>query len=192
MHLDIELCLQSRQPDRVVVRLKLVPQADEGVQVDGAAVDLLSREGDALCPRVLLPFAGLLRAPITTTVELRGRTSVEDGAQVVAVAWCGTEQVQSSLPTDPFVDLREHLRAGGVPSIDPAEVFLQPLEPDELELLRARLPWIDEPLFKADAVGVIEAEDPGEIDELARDLGLDDESAEWLKELLDEDDDLLP
>ena len=51
---------------------------------------------------------------------------------------------------------------------------------------------IDEPLFKADAVGVIEAEDPGEIDELARDLGLDDESAEWLKELLDEDDDLLP
>ena len=74
MHLDIELCLQSRQPDRVVVRLKLVPQADEGVQVDGAAVDLLSREGDALCPRVLLPFAGLLRAPITTTVELRGRT----------------------------------------------------------------------------------------------------------------------
>lgn len=189
MDLDVDMCLEARAPDRVVVRLRLLPWRG-AVTVDGAALELLSAAGEAICPRLLLPFSGELGGEVYTRVELRAGAALPEGAQVQATVWRGAEQVTAIVPADPWVGLREHLTGSNLARFDPAEVLLEPLSADELEYLAEQLPWLADPRPDGHAVEVIEAASvdvDATVGELAEELGVDEADAAWLKDLLEEE-----
>jgi hypothetical protein len=192
--LSFELRIEEHGPDRVVVSVLLAPEGGPA-RLDGVALQLVSREGRALGVQMVLPIAGELRQPMLSTVELRCDGDVPQGARVSGTAWSGAEQRETSIPTDPFTELEVHMRARRRITIpeDPARE-IERLVPEERDLLARDFPWIDEPRLPVAGalLSVVENEEPLTDDELFDDLvdnlGLDSESAEWLKELLDEDD----
>jgi len=64
------------------------------------------------------------------------------------------------------------------------------LPPEERAILARDYPWIDEPRVPVALaeLTVVDNEDSQTFDDLVDDLGLDAESADWLKDLLEEDD----
>jgi hypothetical protein len=191
--LSFELRIEERSPSRVMVSVLLAPEG-ESVRLDGVALQLVGRAGERLSTEVVLPIAGELRQAMLSTVELRAEGEIPQGAKVTGTAWCGCEQREAVLPTDPFTHLEVHLRARRRIAVNPKEVALERLDGDERERLAREYPWIDDPRLPASVaeLSVVENEEPLRdeelLDELVDDLGLDSESAEWLKDLLDEDD----
>lgn len=190
--LKFELRIEERAADRITVSVLLAPEAGP-VVIEGVALQLYSRTGDALSIRMLLPISGELHHAMLSTVELKAAGSITQGARVVATAWRGTQQRELSVPTDPFTELEVHMRArrriigiGSAPD-------LEPIEPEERALFARDFPWINDPLMPVvlGELTVVESEEPdGEaIDDMVDNLGLDPESSEWLKDLLDEGDD---
>lgn len=190
--LKFELNIEERGTERVTVSVLLAPEG-EPVEIEGVALQLLSRVGDPLSVRMLLPISGTLRQPMLSTVELKGTESIPQGSKVTATAWRGTEQREVSVPTDPFTELEVHMRARrritGLLDVD-----LEPLSEGERAVIARDFPWIDEPLVPPPAgeLTVVESEsvadEDASLDDLVDNLGLDPESSEWLRELLDEDD----
>jgi len=195
LRLDVDLRLEERAPDRVIVSVLLVPHDDpEGAaHVDGVALQLKSPAGESIGARMLLPIAGAVASRIRSTVELRALTeSIPQGSHVVGTAWRDCEQVQVTIPTDPGTAFEAHVRGLERVVSHREGRFLEVLLPEERAIFSALLPWIDEPMVPRPAAGelgvvdhVPEADEL--VDELADDLGLDAESAEWLKDLLDDD-----
>lgn len=191
LSLDFELRLEDRCGDRVVVSVLLAPSGGPA-RIDGVALQLHTRTGEALGVRVLLPISGELHHPMLSTLELRA-DEVPLGSRVVGTAWHGAEQREATIPTDPSTGLEVHLRARA--RVSPAEgdrVLEKPTAEERARLARL-YPWIEEPRVPV-AVGelsVVESEEPVDedeaIDEMVDELGLDEESSDWLKELLAED-----
>jgi hypothetical protein len=185
--LTFEIRLEERCSDRVVVSVLLAP-TEGSATLDGVALQLVNRRGDALGSRVLLPIAGTLHQAMLSTVELRAPDDVPLGARVVGTAWLGTEQREAAIPTEPFTEFEVHVRARKRlgPLAGPLE--LEALLPEERAIVARYYPWIDEPRI-SEAVGeltVVESEDEDPIEGVDN-LGLDDDNAEWLEELLTED-----
>jgi len=188
--LSFELRVEERGADRVVVSVLLAPTA-AAIQLDGVALQLHSRVGEPLGSRMLLPIAGELRHPMLSTVELRTADALPQGSKVVGTAWAGAEQRESSIPTDPFTELEVHLRARRRISPIEDERSLRRLDRTERCALAKNYPWVDEPRLPttpSELAVVDDQETVDAFDDLVEDLGLDDESAAWLKELLDDDD----
>lgn len=188
MDVDIELRLEERCEDRVRVSFSLAPVRAGAAKVEGAEIRLVDAEGVELCPRALLPIAGRVTGPMSLMVELRTRGKLPVGARVVATAWSGRRQALATCPADPFVSLRDHLLGAriGMPEAD--EILLEPLAPELRARLACCLPWLDQPLRAVEVAGVLEAEVSHSAEDLASELGLDPEQADWLADLLDEDD----
>jgi hypothetical protein len=117
------------------------------------------------------------------------------GSKVVGTAWHGAEQREAILPTDPFTELEVHMRARR--RIVPPErdsVELEHLIPEERAIVAKDFPWVDEPRLPVAVaeLTVVDNDEPVDdaeyFDELVENLGLDAESSEWLRELLDEDE----
>ena len=189
MDVELELRIHERRDDRVVVALRVVPTGDVPVTVDGAALHVVDAAGDEVCPQVLLPVSGALSGPVDLTVELRATRSLPVGCRVVGLAWSGCDQSTSSCPADPDVSLFEFLRGARhrIPAEDAVELFT--LDDEQRVRLEATWPWLVRPIRAADDQAFLEAGTlDDDVDALAEDLGLDDDSAEWLHDLLHEAD----
>lgn len=189
MQVDLELSLDERREDRVLVSLWLTPQVPEAA-VDSVSLQLVCPKGTELCPRTLLPLSGRVTGPVALSVELRGEQALPLGSQVVATAWVDGEPLRAHCPADPSTDLRGHLVGArlGMEAVDADLVTLTPLDDAGRAHLEARWPWVAEPTAPPEVAGVLEAEeDPLSAEDLAADLGLDEEDAAWLRDLLDEE-----
>lgn len=191
--LEMELRLEQRGADRVVVSVLLAP-AEGTVTVEGVALQLHSAQGDAIGARMLLPIAGTLAQPMLSTVELRTLShDIPQGSRVVGTAWGGPHQLEITLPTDPGTAFEAHVRGHDIVSAHGSSQYLEPLLPDERALFASLFPWIDEPRLPREAagsLGVVDHEPDNDelVDDFAADMGLDEDSAEWLRDLLDEPD----
>lgn len=184
MGVELSLALEARGEDRVRVTLVIEP-SDDGAEVDGAALQLV-KDGEELCPRVLVPVRGALRGPVATTLELRANGDLPGGCRVVATAWWGDGQTQIACPADPFVTPVEHVRGQAASATSGDELPVRGLSDGERAHLAAWLPWVDDVIVPAEVAGVIEVDEPATADDLAEELGLEGEDADWLRELLDD------
>lgn len=187
MDVELELRIHERRDDRVVVALRVRPGGEAGAFVDGAALHLVDASGEELCPQVLLPLSGPLSGPVCLNVELRGNRKLPEGCRVVGLVWQGAEQVTTTCPADPDVSFAEFLRGSrhGLPADDSVELFT--LDDVQSARLTAIWPWVTEPIRASAASEVLDAGPSlDDAESLGEDLGLDEESAEWLHELLHE------
>lgn len=189
MDVELELRIQERRDDRVVVALRVRPTSDGPACVDGAALHLVDAAGEEVCPQVLLPVSGTLRGPVELSVELRGNRTLPSGCVVVGMVWSGCDQATSSCPADPDVSLWEFVRGSRhrVPAEDTVELFT--LDEVQRARLEATWPWLSGPIRGAEDQAVLEAGTlDDDVDAVCEDLGLDEDSAEWLHDLLHEAD----
>lgn len=191
MPVTFELHLEDRQPDRVIVSVRLAPRRSP-MRVDGVAIELFSRKRESLSPRVMLPITGDLVGEIVVRAEIRAhQPPLPAGATIVGTAWWDTDQVRTLCPADPWTELEAHMRGRRcVASRAFADDgWLCTLEPEERRTLAARFPWIDHP---RDPCPGFEADEPLDaldvVDEISEELGLDEANTAWLRELLEEDD----
>lgn len=188
VHVTFELRLEERRADRVFVSVLLAP-ADPGASLDGVSVQLFQRDGEAVSPRLLLPISGVLAQPMITTVELRAEGGVlPGGSRVVGTAWNAVASVEASCPTDMWTELGSHVRGTRTVAAAPCGE-LRLLDLQERARLACIFPWMTRtaPLRTDD---VLEPEDTQEeeVDAFCAEYGLGEEEAEFLKELLAEDD----
>lgn len=183
--LKFELRLEDRGGERVLVSALLAPDG-ASVRLDGVALQIHTRTGEPLGVRLLLPISGELRQPMLSTVELRC-DEVPLGAKVVGTAWLGGEQREAVIPTDPFTELEVHMRGRRriVAFAETDEIDL--LERHERDRMARDFPWIDEPRIPRAVAELEVVEGADEVDQIVDELGLDEESAEWLQELLREE-----
>ncbi len=189
MDVELELRIHERRDDRVIVALRLVPSGDLPATVDGAALHVVDVDGDEVCPQVLVPVSGALSGPVDLTVELRATRKLPAGCRVVGLVWSGPDQTTSSCPADPDVSLFEFLRGSRhrVPAEDTVELFT--LDEVQRTHLEANWPWLTRPVRVAEDQTFLEAGTlADDVDSLCEDLGLDEDSAEWLHDLLNEAD----
>lgn len=182
MNVVCEVQLDERTADRVIVVVGLAPTAGPA-HVDGVAVELVARNGESLGPRQLLPIHGALTGPITTRVELRapGGRELPLGCTVVTTAWAGVDQTVTECPADPWTEFPTHvfgkrpvpLESGRAP-----RTFQAATRADRARLAK-KFPWMAVPPAPP-APPTPDAFD---------DLGLDDDDAAFLRDLLDDDDD---
>lgn len=181
--MSFDLQLKERLPDRVVVGVLLKPTGDQA-QVDGVAVSLRGPDGERLSNRLMLPIAGTLTQPMLSAVELRACAALIPGARIVGVAWHDGEQWETSIPADPGTSLEAHCRGRHAvkPLEDEAVRFLRP-RPSEWGALQEVFPWLtpsDTPL------AIVQTDEEVDVRKACADLGLGDEDAAWLEELLAE------
>ncbi len=181
MSVSLELRLDERHPDRVLVTVLLTPDVNDA-RLDGAALELLSHNRERLGPRMLLPIAGTLSGPICTRIELRATGGIPPGASIHGTAWWGDDQATFSLPADPYTELEAHVRGrGGLRPCRTAMKFTQ-LGREEIRKLQAAFSWL------SGATPKVKAPEP-EVElteEITEELGLNDEDAAFLRELLNE------
>lgn len=181
--LTFELQLKERLPDRVVVGVLLGPTEGEA-QVDGVAVSLRGPDGERLSNRLMLPIAGTLTQRMLTAVELRALDELVPGTRIVGVAWHDGEQWEADIPADPGTCLEAHCRGwGAVKPLEDEAVWFRSLAPAQLAVLQEAFPWLtptEAPL------SVVETDEAVDVKRACRDLGLDDEAADWLADLLNE------
>lgn len=189
--LDFSLRLEDSSGRRVLVSALLSPSAGP-VRIEGVALQVVDAAGEPLGVRMLLPIAGELHQPMLSTVELKC-ADLPRGARVVGTAWHGPESVEAVLPTEPFTALEKHVRARRRLAGLANATDLDLLEGAEREAFAAIYPWVREPRVPR-AAGALEVVDDAEgaegdpVDDLVDGLGLDEESSEWLKDLLQEDE----
>ena len=181
MSLDFQLCLDEREDARVFATVILIPDADT-VSLDGVAVQLFDAEGNSLSSKLLLPVSGELVGPVSSRVELRSHAGIiPSGAQVVATAWWPGGHIHAQRCTDPGTTLHEHVLASGRIALTDEDVLLDVL-PEERERMVALFPWMVRPRIP----GSLELDVEEEAADVVDDLGLDDDDAEWLKNLMDQ------
>lgn len=193
MALDFDLQLTDRQPDRVLVSVLLRPTAEEDpIDLEGVEVMLVCPEGEPLSHRMLLPIAGRISQAIVSTVELRGHGDLPVGARIAATAWCGCRQWDAAIPADPGTQLQAHCRGASLIRPDRDRHFgerLLPLGCSEREALSNALPWLAPcqlpELRVVDDTTEVERESE-ELRSYCSELGLDEEEADWLEDLLNE------
>lgn len=184
--LNVHLRLEQRQPDRVRVAVLLAP-AREPVRLDGVALGLVDEHGEALSARLLLPVAGLLAQPMESAVELRSHAEIPEGSRIVGTAWTEGGEVELSCPADPCPDLQDHLRGrraiGTLTRRAGRAHGLDEIEPEE----RCRLARVFHWLAPSPACAPRVVEDRTSIaDEISDELGLDEETARFVRELMEE------
>lgn len=186
MPLNLDLRLDERQRDRVVVSVRLEPD-DDCRNVDGVALQLCDATGDGLGPRLLLPISGQLSGPTLTQAELRSLRPIPEDSQVVATAWWGQEQIEVSCPSSQGTCLEFHMRGRTRVGL-PRNTAVRPVDAQERNTLVRLMPWIAEirPQAQRSAIEAVEPEDTAE--DFAEEYGLDEENAQWLEELLAEPD----
>ena len=190
MDLHFEVRLEERLVDRVFVSVVLAAKSDAGTVVDGVSVQMLTRQGNALCPRMLLPISGTLTQPMVSTIELRALGKIPVGARVSGTAWTGKQQFEASCPCDPGTALGVHMRGLRLLPLTSDTPFLLSLDPGQREVLVALFPWLNGPMVATETPGILESSGPDSeelMDDFAEKFDLDPEDAEFLKNLLAED-----
>jgi len=180
MSLEFQLCLDEREDARVFATVILIPTSTD-LSLDGVALQLCDADGNTLSPKRLLPVSGQLLGPVSSRVELRSNQgAIPAGAQVIATAWWPGGHLQAQRCTDPGTTLKEHVLAKGRIALTDEDVLLDVL-PEERDIMVSLFPWVatqpNQRMLELEA-----QEDAHPCD----DMGLDDEDAEWLKNLMDQ------
>ena len=195
MALFFEVTLEERRADRVVAIVRLESEG-EPVALEGVAVELLDRGRDRLSSRVLLPIAGELAQSVAVRVELRAFDEIPVGAFIEATAWWEADQRRVVCPTDTSTELEAHVHGrGAIPLAGEDGEFLS-LTPAQWRRLAGRFPWL---VSLHDAVASPGGVAPGAteggedalgetLEETLEGLGLEGDEAEWLKELLGDEE----
>lgn len=189
--IDLELRLEGREQDRVFVSVVLSPSGEDAGALDGVSVQLYSRTKRALSARLLLPIAGKLIQPMVSTVELRALEPIPAGSFVQGTAWKGSEQRDATCPTDPGTAFADHMRGRRRLVPEESDLALAVLVPEERAVFSELYPWVDEPMIPVVPLAELsvvdqEEDDEDDLDALCAELGLDDEAAGWVKELMEE------
>ena len=179
----------QKKEDLVFVVLELLPlESGEPVELDGVALELLGPTEERIGSRLILPISGNLSGPLKTQAELRSPEPIPAGCSVHATAWMTDQSVSTSMPVDPLNELESHMRGSRLVLPEDKD-NPKPLTQREIRCLGDVLPWLlsqsDLGESEEDFDGPIDTEES--IDELTDELGLDEEEARWLKELLEED-----
>jgi hypothetical protein len=186
MGIALDLSVEERHDDRVVVALVLAPDGSGPARIDGAAVGLVVR-GDPVAPRTLLPIQGSLTGALATTLELRTDGPLPEGTEVLASVWWDAEQVSVQVPAHPATCVVDHIRGVGCSPAPP--VRLAAVAPARVEALDTAFPGVLSRLRPLPPSNVIDADDAADdVDAFQEAYHLDDEAADWLRELLHEDD----
>ena len=185
--------LQDRETDRVFLEVVLRPNGGP-ISLDGVAVEWCTRDREPLSPRHLLPISGTLAGPLSTTVELRCHRTVPNESVVVGTAWWGKNQREFICPADPETELESHVKGTRLVLPLPEKTHeMYNLSRSEWRAIVSVFPWVkgrrtpDEDLEETEEIDTTAL-----MDEITADYGLDEDSAQWLKELLFEDEGPLP
>ena len=174
--LDLGVELEEHAADRVHVTVTLSPTV-RPVEVTGVAVELFGRRRESLGPRLLLPISGTVTGPIATRAELRCRGPIPRGSFVEATAWMPHEELAATCPAEPPPVLEGHVRGRHPLMSADRDRSLGSLSHTEKCALARCLSWLPAPA----------AEEKGcDVDAIQEELGLDDEDADWLRELMEE------
>jgi len=191
LNLEFQLRLEERGSKRVVVSVVLAPMS-EPVLIEGVALQWKTIDGEPVSAQLVLPIAGTVAQPMVSSVVINAFRPIEPGCRVVATAWAGTSQVESSIPTDPFTQLEVHARGHKVVNPDEGEREPSVLADVERSRLAEVYPWVNEPRVPkiAGELGVVDStpSDDALVVEMVEDYDLDDDAAAWLKDLLQDDD----
>lgn len=190
---DLDLRVVDRELDRVQVTLRIAPSTGPA-PLEGVSIELTDADGAQLSPRLQLPLSGELSTPVATVVELRTHTGkpLPRDAQVLAKAWHGAEEVRHHCPAERCRGLETHVAGAAACFMLSERELAFPLDEDEARALLKRHPWIRNlrAAFQKDHGPEALPIDPEpNSQQIADELGLEGEEAEWLKELLDCDDD---
>lgn len=193
LRLRFDLRLQSRQPESVVVSVVLEPLGDPA-QLEGVSLQILGSRGETVSARMVLPISGALAHPMVSTLELRALDdTIPPRCRVVGTAWNAQDTLEASIPTDPFTELQSYvqgLRRVGMDGEAEPLAELERLAPEERERVAELYPWVEQPRVpKATAQLTVVDHEPSDeeaLDSLLDELGIDEESADWLKGLMDE------
>lgn len=192
LNLDFELRLEERVNEQVTVSVALAPSTDP-VVIEGVALQWKTADGEPISARLLLPIAGRVAQPMVSSVVIHAFRAIEAGCRVVATAWAGPDQIESSIPTDPFTELEVHVRARKVVNPDDGDLDPVCLSDNERARLVQCYPWLAEPRISkvAGELGIVDSTPTVDavVNEVVEDFDLDEEAAAWLKDLLSEDDD---
>ena len=185
MPLTLSLQIEQRSPDRVFVQVELT-QPEAPIHVNGAAVELRGGRGVLLSPRMILPIAGNLVGHLTTRIELRAQQTIPQGAKVYGIVFWDGGQTEASIPADPCTDLEAHVRGRRNLGYGQTHEW-QSLSEREEDNLAHYFPWaVTLDVADDDDESLAEVHDPI-TDEVVSALGLDDDSADLLRSLLDDD-----
>lgn len=187
LELNFEVLVEERAEDRVFVSVCLEPRGGE-FHIESVALQLFSPTREAISPRMMLPIAGALSGPVLTRVELRSKGPIPVGSSVVATAWDTVEQHTATCPTDVLSEFGAHLIGSRLVTPAESDAEFRSLDDEEREALAKSLPWMRPETLSTVQENIQEPlEDPDYADRVAEDLGLDEEAADWLKELLNEE-----
>lgn len=189
MDYEIQLHLEKREKDRVFVRIDC-KSLNGVVPVDSAKMELKSACGQSLCPQLLIPVSEICTETTSRVFELRAGPTLPQGAVVHAQIWTQEGVRRASCPADPFLRAADHVLGVGRDPEEYGSTVVRALTEEERgDVLRA-FPWLDCPRSTSpEAARILEAkEEMPEVDDLMADLGLDEDCAEWLSELLGEDE----
>lgn len=180
--------LAARREDRVVVNVR-VGAASGPSTVEAVALELRSRDGRPLGPRMSLPISGALHGSICSTVELRSLEPLPVGAIVTGLLWTqGGAPVEVVCPADLWTDLGDHVRGRLARFPDLRDVELDDVGGEDRAVLVARWPWVGQDMFPPEVSGILEQregdDDALDADALADEFGLDAEGAEALRDIL--------
>ena len=192
MPLSFEMELTERLVDRVIVAVSIVP-GEQPAEVDEVMLQLTTRQGEPLSPRLLLPVSGAMVGALLTTAELRfSGGEIPPGARVIASLWGSNDlHLEATCPADAWTELAAHVRGHSLTGIVTRDVSLRTLDMGEREAILQRLPWLakccsqpaDGPL---EATAEHDTYDPEDTGDFVDALGLDSTDADFLKELLQE------
>ncbi len=191
MDLGFSVDLVQRQSDRVVVSVR-VGREGCSYTLDGAALELIARDGRALGPRLAIPLSGPLFGCLTTTLELRALGPLPIGARVRGLLWvAGGTTAEATCPTDLWTELCGHVRGRNAAPLAITEVELDDVNSAERARLVAKWPWIAQQMCpEAPPTAVLEeGEIPERLDaaDLAATFGLDGEGADALRDILSDE-----
>jgi hypothetical protein len=189
---QFRLHLDDREPDRVHVTVCLTPDADAAC-VQGVAIELRGRNGEALSARLMLPISGELAGPLALRTEVRARAELPLGARVHGMLWSHGGILEASCPTDPGTTLEAYAYGSRIGLDDPVPARIpEDLTDHERSALYAAYPWMARyrSPVRDDAEGFIEEQPADLAEDIAETYGLSDEDKAFLEELLADDEEL--
>lgn len=187
MDLSLDLKLLERMDDRVRCEVTLSPEGSSPI-VDGVALQLVDADDRPLGARALLPVSGRVAQRVSLEVELRADEPLAADASLVVVAWSGRDGIRVRVPARPPPSLESHVRGAQAPQGVDLSPVLAP-EPELRDRLERSFPWVATPLRRPDVAGVLEGREPTPSEEeLAERFDLGEDTAAWLRDLLDEEE----
>jgi len=191
--MQLELRTAVTHCDEEQVHIGVYLCTEEALALRGLSARLSAADGRPISPKtVLMTDAALTAGSHKLCGSITCEGPVPEGARVVVKAWNDGHVQRVASPATPAPALRRHV-CEATQHCTPEQVELRAMSAGEAERLTARFPWLAEPLradpVQEDALTIEMKLDQGECP-FKDEFDLDDDTADWLQNLLDEEEDL--